>query len=98
MYFSQALLKKKNRTVPSAGGYSFRIDNFSYLFYYFFVSPYPDLGILSTVDVFGCCLASFTGMNSPVFASRPSGKVLAPLLVLILLVRLVDNRASVMVK
>ncbi len=43
--------------------------------YFFLVSPKPDLGIRSTVVVFGRLAASFTGMNSPVFESLPRGKV-----------------------
>ena len=43
---------------------------------FFLVSPYPGFGTRSTTVVFGRRLASFTGMNFPLFASRPRGVVL----------------------
>ena len=43
--------------------------------YFFFVSPYPVFGTRSTTCVLGCLCASFTVVNTPVFASRPRGEV-----------------------
>lgn len=60
--------------------------------YFFFVSPYPDLGTRSTTYPAGLACAVFTGTNRPGEALRPNLKVFEPLEVLDITHSIINTR------